>query len=250
MREAKCEVRAVLFDFGETLVNFGKINGFEIFRQGARLSYDFLKSCSQPVGNFQIYLWHSLLSLRFHYIISNITGNDFNALELLKTVAARKGISLTPDQWRQLVWLWYEPLWRIGRIEPDTPETLSQLRKAGIKLGIISNTFVNGSVLEKHLEQVGILDSFQVRLYSYQFNFRKPDPRIFIAAADKIGERLPYILYVGDRVDKDIKPALGLDMHAVLKNAYTNDGDKLPKGAWRINRLSELTGLVRKINRG
>jgi hypothetical protein len=37
-------------------------------------------------------------------------------------------------------------------------------------------------------------------------------------------------------------------MHAVLKNAYTNDGDKLPKGAWRINRLSELTGLVKKIN--
>lgn len=238
----------MLFDFGETLVNFGMLNGLEIFKQGARLSYDFLRSCGCRVGNFQVYLWRSLLSLRFNYLISNITGNDFNALQLLKTVAAKKGINLTPDQWRQLIWLWYEPLYKVGRFEADIAETLSQLKKAGLKLGIISNTFVNGSVLERHLEQLGILDFFQTRLYSYQFKFRKPDPRIFIAAADKIGERLPYILYVGDRVDKDIRPALQLDMHAVLKNAYTNDGCKLPEGAWRINQLSELTALVKKIN--
>jgi len=34
----------------------------------------------------------------------------------------------------------------------------------------------------------------------------------------------------------------------VLKNAYTNNGKKIPKGTWRINQLSELPALIEKIN--
>ena len=37
-------------------------------------------------------------------------------------------------------------------------------------------------------------------------------------------------------------------MQAVLKTAYTNAGKKIPKGAWKINQLSELPGLIEKIN--
>jgi len=33
-----------------------------------------------------------------------------------------------------------------------------------------------------------------------------------------------------------------------LKDAYTNAGKKMPKGAWKINRLSELPGLINQIN--
>jgi hypothetical protein len=37
-------------------------------------------------------------------------------------------------------------------------------------------------------------------------------------------------------------------MQAVLKTAYTNAGKKPPNGAMRINQLSELPGLIKKIN--
>ena len=87
-----------------------------------------------------------------------------------------------------------------------------------------------------------------VRLYSYEFNFRKPDTRLFKTAAEKIGERLEGILFVGDRIDKDIKAAAKAGMQAVLKAAYTNLGKKVPKGTWKINRLSELPSLIEKIN--
>jgi len=39
-------------------------------------------------------------------------------------------------------------------------------------------------------------------------------------------------------------------MQAVLKTAYTNAGKKIPKGAWKINQLSELPVLIKKINAG
>ena len=253
MRDTRYEIRdtkirAVLFDLGETLLNFGKVNTARLFRQGAKTSYKFLKSAGQPVGKFKRYCWRNLISLRIHYWLSNIIGRDFNALALLKKIGIKKGFKLDEQQWRHLAWLWYEPLYKASNVEPETKETLTALKKSGLKLGRVSNTFVHGSSLEKHLEQLSILDFFPVRLYSYEFGFRKPDVRIFKVAAERIGEMLENILFVGDRIDMDIKPAAKIGMQTVLKTAYTNTGKKLPKGVWRINQLSELPELIEKIN--
>jgi len=242
------KIKAVLFDLGETLLNFGKVDTTRLFRQGARLSYDFLKSVGQPVGNFSYYCWRNLIALRIRQWLSNITRNDFNSLALLRGIGTKKGIKLNRQQWRHFAWLWYEPLYKASKPEPKTKETLTALKKMELKLGIVSNTFVNGSSLEKHLERLSILDFFPVRLYSYEFGFRKPDTRIFKIAAERIGETLENIMFVGDRIDTDVKPAAKIGMQAVLKTAYTNIGKKIPKGVWKINHLSELPVLIEKIN--
>lgn len=242
------KIKAVLFDLGETLLNFGKLNPREIFRQGATLSYDFLKSRGQPVGNFKYYCLWNMLALYFRRIISAITRNDFNSLALLRWVGMKKGIRLDGRQWRHFAWLWYEPLSKIATFEPDIKETLTKLKNSGLKLGILSNTFVSADSLDRHMLQVGILDFFEPRLYSYQFDFRKPDPRIFRIAAERIGENPHNILFVGDRIDADIKPALKTGMQAVMKTAYTNNAKNPPNGACKINKISELPDLIEKIN--
>ena len=237
-----------MFDLGETLLNFGQFNTTKLFQQGARLSYDFLKSRGQPVGNFNYYCWRSLIHLRVKHLLSSIKGKDFDALCLFKKVGEKRGVKLDEEQWRHFAWLWYEPLSKLAKIVPETKETLVALKEKGLKLGIVSNTFVHSSSLEKHLEQLSILSFFKIRLYSYEFSFRKPDARIFIEAAGRIGEKPSNILFVGDRIDKDIKPAVKTGMHAVLKAAYTNASEKLPKGTWKISQLCELPGLIEKIN--
>ena len=244
------KIRAVLFDLGETLLSFGKVNTTGLFRQGARLSYDFLKSQGQPVGNFHWYFWANLLRIRIRYWLSNLTGRDFDTLALLKKVGMRKGMKLDQQQWQQLAWLWYEPLSKVASIEPKLKETLTKLVNLGLKLGIVSNTFVNRSSLERHLRQISILDFFTVRLYSYEFHLRKPDLEMFKVAAQRIGEAAENILYVGDRIDKDIQPAISSGMHAAMKVAHTNVGKKLPKGVCKIDHLAELPGLIEKINTG
>ena len=241
-------INAALFDLGETILNFGKINATRLFRQGARLSYDYLKSCGQPVGNFEFYCWRNLIALRIRNIIANITKNDFNSAAFLRGHGTKKGIKLDAGQWKHFAWLWYEPLRKIATTEPDIKQTLTALKNAGLKLGILSNTFVSGSSPEKHLEQEGLLDFFSIRLYSYEFDFRKPDLRIFKIAAERIGEAMENILYIGDRLDMDIQPALKLGMKPVLKTAYTNNGKNIPNSVLKINNLSELPALVQKIN--
>jgi HAD superfamily hydrolase (TIGR01549 family) len=241
-------IKAVLFDLGETLLHFGKVNTAALFREGARLSYDYLKSQGQAIGGFRYYQLRSLVSLRVRRWLSSVRGKDFDTLTVLKKIGTKKGIELSEQQWRHYAWLWYEPLSRAGRIEPQTIETLSKLRASGLKLGIVSNTFISAGSLEKHLKQLGILDFFGVRLFSCQLDFRKPSSKIFEIAADRIGEMLGNILFVGDRIDKDIVPAIKTGMHAVLKEAYTNIGKKIPKGVCKINRLCELPAIIKEIN--
>jgi len=242
----KTQIKAILFDLGDTLVNFGKLKKAEIFVAGARLTYDYLRSLDQPVGGFKWYSLRNLLSLRLCRLISVLKRRDFDSLELLEKAGAKKGINLTAEQWRHLTWLWYEPLTEIGRTEPEIKETLTALKNAGLKLGILSNTFVHACALEKHMDQFGIPDFFDVRLYSYQFHFRKPDQRIFKIAARAIGHAPENILFVGDRIDKDIAPALKNGMHAALKEAYTSDGKKVPDAAMKIKNIAELPDLIKK----
>jgi len=241
------KIKAVLFDLGETLLTFGRVDTLGFFRQGARLAYDFIAGRGRRLGGFELYYWRSLISLRLHHLLSRITGRDFEALGLLKKAAAKKGIELSQSDWENVVWLWYAPLSKVGCAEPDITQTLDGLKEAGLKLGIVSNTFINGCVLDRHLKQVGISDLFDFRLYSYEVDFRKPDRRIFEAAAERLGHKLENIMFVGDRIDNDIKPALRLGMTAVLKDAYTNKGKKVPQGAWKVNLLSELPGLIERI---
>ncbi len=241
-------INAVLFDLGETILNFGKVNTNKLFGHGAKLTYEYLKNMSQPVGDFKKYSRKYLSAIKWKYYLSFFTGKDFNALELLKKIGVSQGLNLSEEQWRHILWLWYEPLSKAAAVEENIKESLSKLKQKGLKLGILSNTFINASVLDYHMEKFGLLDFFDIRLYSYKFPFRKPDLRIFRAAADKIGEKCENIMFIGDRINKDVKPALRAGMTAVLKKAHTNFGKQLPGGAYRIENISELPALIDTLN--
>ena len=242
------KIKGILFDLGETLITFGKVNTYGLFLEGARLSYDFIAATGAPVGSYFLYAMRNLFRLRLSHIVSGITGNDFDSVELLRKINEPRGIKLTDEQWHEVAWLWYEPLSRYGRFEADIVQTFSTLKAMGLRLGIVSNTFVPASALERHLEMGGILKFFDVRMYSYQFEFRKPDLKIFEAAADRIGVEFENLIYVGDRIDNDVNPSLKLNITAVLKDAYTNAGKTTPAGAYRIGGLCELPALVEKLN--
>jgi putative hydrolase of the HAD superfamily len=240
-------IKAVLFDLGDTLLNFGRVDTTKLFKSGAKLTYDYLKRLSQPVGDFKPYCYRNLGAIRWKYWVSMLRRRDFDTLKLLKKINQTKGLELSDKQWDELVWLWYEPLGKCATIEPDIKTTLTRLKDMNLKLGILSNTFINDTALEKHMAQFGILDFFDVRLYSYQFSFRKPDKRIFRAAAEQIGLPLKNIMFIGDRIRADIRPALKLGMTAVLKQAYTNHAKHLPAGAHKIEKISELPQLIQQL---
>jgi len=244
------KIQAVLFDIGETLLNFGKVDAVALFKEGGKLAYNFLKNLNQPVGPYKFFLLRHLIIIRFLSMWSNIIKRDFDSSGILRKIAQYNGVKLTEAQWQDFAWCWYEPLSKLVQMEPDIKQTLEKLKQMGIKLGILSNTFINASTLERHLTQIGILDFFDVKVYSYQFKYRKPDPRIFIEAARKIGTSPENVLFVGDRLDWDSAGAIKAGMTSVLKRAYTNITKNIPENLIKIKKLAELPEIVEQINRG
>ncbi|MHC5119671.1 MAG: HAD family hydrolase [Planctomycetota bacterium] len=247
MSLSKRHIEAVLFDLGETLLNFGRLDRAQLFNDAVRQSYNYLQGLSQPVGSYRAYRRLHIWGLRWHLLRSWITGDDFNSLELLKSYGKKKGFTLSQTQWEELNWQWYRCLSPLGQVEPGTADALRQLHAMGLKVGLLSNTFVHKSSLERHLKDAGLLDLLTVRMYSYEFKFRKPNVRIFQEAARQMGVAAEQAIYVGDRMDYDVKGSMAAGMLPVLKKAYTNKTLKIPKHLHRINTIDELPGLIRRI---
>ena len=243
------KIKAVLFDLGDTLLNFGEVDIGVVFKEGAKSTYNFLKEAGQPVGSLKKYAFRNFLAIRWRTFISDVTGNDFDSLELLKKIGKKQHYKLDESQWQKLAELWYEPLKKFGHPEEDVKETLGKLKQMQLKLGIVSNTFVSALSLDKHMSQAGLDGFFDFVLYSYQVPWRKPDKKIFRHAAEKIGEKCENIMFVGDRIDKDIVPALKMNMAVALKQAYTNAGKTCPQEAYKIGKIAELPAIIEKISR-
>ncbi len=234
----------IIFDIGDTLLYFGDIDKAGLFRQAGLDSYKWLKEHGQPVGNPKFYLMGKLVGFKLRMIWSNITGNDFDSLSAFRKQGQKRGYDLNDEQWEEFNDIWYEPLKAASTVEEGLSNTLSELKEKGLKLGILSNTFVNKCSLEKHLDEVGILDYFDVRVYSYQFSYRKPDRQIFLYTAEKMGVEPGNTFFVGDLVKTDIKGALSAGMRPVLKLNGNNRNQKTGDDVLKIEKLRELTGLV------
>jgi len=98
-------------------------------------------------------------------------------------------------------------------VQERTHESLTRLRAAGLRLGIVSNS--DGRV-EQALAAAGLLDYFDVVIDSSLVGIEKPDPGIFLAALDALGVAPEEALYVGDLYEVDVLGARAAGMEAVL----------------------------------
>ena len=242
-------IRVVFFDLGETLFTYGQVDIEEMFVRGARLTYEYLQELSgdeKLLPDFKIYHRRHILSIKSHYIWSNITKREFDCISLLEEKA--RGMGLQPDkkQLEQLAWLWYQPLAENAVLEEGLAAHLEVLRDMSLKLAIISNTFLPGSVLDRHLESFDLLKFFPVRVYSSDTIFRKPDRRIYETGLRKAAVSAPEAVMVGDKIREDIKGARKLGMRTVLKRTVANHTRKFDNDITTINAISELPGLIRR----
>ena len=89
------------------------------------------------------------------------------------------------------------------RLRPRVREMLGELKKMGLKLGVISNTAALYQVFDS-LEEYGIRDFFQDVTLSSVTGFRKPCRDIFTVSLRQVRSRPEECVYVGDTVSRDV----------------------------------------------
>jgi len=242
-------IRAILFDLGETLVDFGPLDTRGLFARGARLAYRYLQQLGHELPPFRVYHRRQVRTVRWNYLKSRLTGREFNALDVLAATVGRGGHRLTPEQTIELAWRFYEPLSRCGTIEQGLPELLEAFRAGGLALAVVSNTFVPGEVLDRHLDGLGLLGYFPVRVYSCDVRYRKPHPRIFQIALERLAVPAAEAMFVGDSLKADVAGALAVGMVAVLKDPTGARRHRRIRPTHRIASLRELPALLQRYER-
>jgi HAD superfamily hydrolase (TIGR01549 family) len=237
-------LEAILFDLGDTLLDFGAVDTLDLFEQGARLTYDYLLKLDQPLPPFAVYHRRLLRAIRWAYFKSFLVRREFDSLKVLRRVSSQMGHRLGEEHYRELVWLWYEPLSRQAKIEEGLPRVLQELRDKPLKLGVISNTFIPAKVLDRHLEREGLLELLPFRIYSCDVHVRKPHPRIFQAACQLLGSRAEQVMFVGDLPKADVYGAKCAGMVTVLKDPTGKKAHYRVKPDHTIASMAQLPAVV------
>jgi HAD superfamily hydrolase (TIGR01509 family) len=173
-----------------------------------------------------------------------VTGREPDAMGLMQHSCARLGLTGSVSFYRELLWQWYKPLADCAHVEPGALDALDALQARGLKLGIVSNTFVPGFAVDRHLEREGLLPYFPYRIYSADVQVRKPDPRIFTVAAAALGLPPQQIAFVGDQWRTDVRGARRAGMLAIHKRPPSPFELTQPQAVPRLAAFQSLPDLL------
>ena len=132
---------------------------------------------------------------------------------------------------------------------PDVRPVLGELRDAGYWLGLAGNqTLTAGKILRELALPVDMVAT------SDDWGVSKPDPRFFERLLESVPCTARETLYVGDRLDNDVRPASNSGMSTALIRRgpwgiiQENDpeADRLP--TIRISLLCELPEKIAQLN--
>lgn len=126
---------------------------------------------------------------------------------------------------------------------PDVFPALDKLRTRGIRLGVVTNSSQPMSLRDHELRQHGLLPYFpDCRLAAADVGYLKPHPRIFHCALEQIGVAPAEAVFIGDNPIADISGALGVGMRAAQRLNW--DGARANKGQPCLRSFDDLPTLL------
>jgi HAD superfamily hydrolase (TIGR01662 family) len=132
-----------------------------------------------------------------------------------------------------------------GDLYPDARSAMAALREMGLWVGVAGNQTARAGDILRGLD----LPADMIAT-SDDWGASKPGPEFFRALADAVPCAPGETVYVGDRIDNDLKPAKA----AGMKTAFIRRGpwgyimdnhpDMATAADWRVTTLTELPGLL------
>jgi HAD superfamily hydrolase (TIGR01549 family) len=203
------EVKAIFFDFDNTLVDSASIIG-EVHRKTAEAIAHHLNSLGHAVSVDEIAALIKSVEERME--ASLILDRDLYWPHVVEMLGASKIPAEIIAHWTEIYWLHYSR----ASVFADTIPTLTELSRR-YRLGMVANTDGKPGLKRRRVEGSGLAGFFEVIIVAGDdVPEVKPDPRPFRAAADALGVRPEESVMVGDHPRNDVEGAKKAGMKAVL----------------------------------
>jgi putative hydrolase of the HAD superfamily len=178
------------------------------------------------------------------------TLGEFQTVEAsIEHVCGALGVTVNAEQMAKAVDFRLEYTRRALVPKPDAVATLTQLKQAGFKIGLLSNCSVEIPILWPETEFVDLIES---PVFSSRERLKKPDRRIYHLACERLGVAPEDCLYIADGENHELKAAADFGMSPVLIRPTSHE----PRGELRqearewqgltISALAEVLEVVDK----
>lgn len=204
--------KMILFDYGQTLIAEQKFNGIKgieaVLPYATRNKYhltaeqvqDRANEINQELGRFT--------SEKRHLLQTEIPNTMF-MFYLYESLGIE--IALDNDEMDTVFWNAAAP----GAPTEHIKEFLNDLKKKGIRTGVISNIPYASSVVAERINRLLPENVFEFIITSSNYMFRKPNKRIFDLALEKAELQPSEVWYIGDQYECDVKGSLNAGMSPV-----------------------------------
>jgi putative hydrolase of the HAD superfamily len=233
-------IEAVLFDWGDTLMEF--VYDEELVEAGHRAGLAALARDGVP-GSAAVAAHFRERYAPLFWAPGTIDEVEYPGL--VRRLLADFGVEVTDEELASFLEAEHAAWDPARRLGPRTHALLDGLRERGLKLGLVSNAFDPGWLLRRDLERMGLLERLDVAVFSSEVGKRKPHPLIFHRALESLGVPPERVLFVGDRLYEDVRGAGELGMTTV--QALWFRADEHPEGAepdFRATEPMEVLALV------
>ena len=237
-------VEALLFDYGLTLVTFTR-PAAALLRAHMEVAARLEAAGLGPVPSGEILLREvhdrGEQAAAAHEAAGHLWEIDLAAEE--RRAYAALGIQLPAPLHHEITGVIQRAWWEGVAVAPATVETLTALRRHGLRLGLCSNAPYRSLSLRDQLAHLGLDRLFDSVTFSSEVGWRKPAPQIFDAALLGLGAEASRTAMVGDRRREDIAGARAMGMATIRVREHRDDpgpGD----ADVVIDRLSDLVELL------
>jgi 2-haloalkanoic acid dehalogenase type II len=216
-------IRCVLFDLGGTLIYFDG-DWHAVLAESVQALTRELLSAGLNL-DAQTFAATFLQRLDAYYAERDSEFVQYTTHYLLVTLLEGLGIRDVPeDIFRRALRSMYAVSQAHWRAEQDAIHMLETLRAQGYRIGAVSNAGDDDDV-QRLVDNAGLRPYFEVILVSAAVGIRKPNPRIFQMALEKLGCLPAETVMVGDTLGADVLGALnsGLASVWITRRADTRD---------------------------
>lgn len=225
--------RAVIFDLFGTLLEVWSWAEFH------EMMADMAATLGAPVDEFSK-LWLSTNSLR-------MTGHFASTEANIEHVCRELSVEPASTQIDTAARIRLDFAWRTFVPRPDAIATLTQLKNDGYRTGLISDCSHEVPVLWNDTPFAPLIDA---AVHSCTVGFKKPGPRIYALACERLAVSPRECLYVGDGGSHELTGASNAGMTAVLIRVPHEDGidaHRIDVQEWHgpvVSSLREIMNLL------
>jgi HAD superfamily hydrolase (TIGR01509 family) len=212
-------IKAVIFDYGSTLVEFGRA---QVLLCDTALANALERHFGPPD-------LRKLKEVRDRDRMAPYRGSPpmfkENDLVAITTDLVRElyGVDPSPEQVADLLRVRYEIFVRAVQAPPYVHELLRRLRRK-YRLGLLSN-YPDGNAIRASLAQTGLARFFDAVIVSADIGLVKPHPVPFLTMIEALGVKGSQAVIVGDNWVADIQGAKQAGLQAVLCRQWATPED-------------------------